>query len=502
MQVAIHEVMEQQTVTIAKAGIQASLNARCSVLAAANPIYGQYDASLSPQKNVHLPDSLLSRFDLMFIVQDSMDEARDRSVADHVLRMHRYVRPGHEGVPIPLDAIGSLVEDGGESLDAAADAEPWEKFNPLLHGGAAQAVAQAEGGGARKKPVELLKISFLKKFVSYAKARVKPELSDGARELIVQHYAELRQKQVDGGVTVPITARALETIIRLSTAHAKSRLSKWVEVSDVKVAFGLMEFALYHDSASMVAAAKRKKRAKAAADGAAAAGPGGEDGDSSSDEDGGDEGKDDGAVQRRSREKAPEGPSGSTPGRGEPTPRPTPRQSSPSPTRKATPAATPAGSTSSPARGTGSSRAQQLAASAKKRPREESEDREPSSDARREPSSQEPLVPVNRDDPSFKQFMGMLATRSRLERLVSAPLTKVIEWVQTERLTLTRIQVVSFLTVRVRCDAAAVVLYCRWVDVLTCSHCTGVGRDEPSHVHRWHSALPVTAAQTPRYACA
>jgi DNA replication licensing factor MCM3 len=237
--VAIHEVMEQQTVTIAKAGIHASLNARCSVLAAANPVYGKYAKDKRPQENIGLPDSLLSRFDLLFVVLDNLSPETDKMISDHVLRAHRYQRPGQEGVPLRLDhaalaGSADLEEDDGAEGEAA-ESPVWEKFNPLLH------VAVADGSRSE----QILSIEFVKKYIHYAKSRFKPVLTDEATEIISDNYASIRQKQSKN--TLPVTARTLETLIRLSSAHAKLRLSQTVDTEDAEVAVAMMNFALYHE---------------------------------------------------------------------------------------------------------------------------------------------------------------------------------------------------------------------------------------------------------------
>ncbi|XP_059665090.1 DNA replication licensing factor MCM3 homolog 2 [Cornus florida] len=231
--VAIHEVMEQQTVTIAKAGIHASLNARCSVVAAANPIYGTYDRSLTPTKNIGLPDSLLSRFDLLFIVLDQMDPDIDRRISEHVLRMHRY-RSAIDGGEATLD--GSTRYGREEDADGSS---VYVKYNRMLHG--------RKTGRAQKR--DTLTIKFLKKYIHYAKHRIQPELTDEASDHIATTYAELRNASSNaktGGGTLPITARSLETIIRLSTAHAKLKLSREVFKSDVEAALKVLNFAIYH----------------------------------------------------------------------------------------------------------------------------------------------------------------------------------------------------------------------------------------------------------------
>lgn len=250
--VAIHEVMEQQTVTIAKAGIHTSLNARCSVVAAANPIYGQYDPHKDPHKNIALPDSLLSRFDLLFVVTDDVDEVRDRAISEHVLRMHRYLQPGlEEGEPQKdsLDqslAIGTNDEAEGDD-NQPRDEGPWEKYNPLLHAGITPSSSSSNRGTNAEKQV--LSLAFIKKYISYAKSRITPVLTKGATEWIVNVYSNLRNDEMSGNQrkTSPLTARTLETLIRLSTAHAKSRLSSKVEERDAMVAEEILRFALFKE---------------------------------------------------------------------------------------------------------------------------------------------------------------------------------------------------------------------------------------------------------------
>lgn len=224
--VAIHEAMEQQTVTIAKAGIHAQLNARCSVLAAANPVYGQYDKRKTVQENIGLPDSLLSRFDLLFVVLDQMDAEADRGIAKHVLRGHRH-----------REARGMTGHDSDAEDDDGEDDDDHDHLDDDER--AQKSVWQPQSDQT------VLQHEFLRKYVHFCKTRMKPALSDEARELIAHRYAELRARQDDR--TLPITARSLETVIRLATAHAKARLRTSVDVDDVHSAIDLLGFALYHD---------------------------------------------------------------------------------------------------------------------------------------------------------------------------------------------------------------------------------------------------------------
>uniref|UniRef100_A0A9J8BB19 DNA replication licensing factor MCM3 n=1 Tax=Cyprinus carpio carpio TaxID=630221 RepID=A0A9J8BB19_CYPCA len=235
---AIHEVMEQGRVTIAKAGIHARLNARCSVLAALLLASNFFVIRvLFYEFNIGLQDSLLSRFDLLFIMLDQMDPEQDRQISDHVLRMHRYRDPHEQdGAAFALGgAVDALAtEDPDVTQEEEEELQVYEKHNPLLH-------------GSKKLKDRVVSKAFMRKYIHVAKA-LSPALTQDAANHIAEEYSRLRsQEQLGSDIarTSPVTARTLETLIRLSTAHAKARMSKVVELVDTEVAVELVQFAYF-----------------------------------------------------------------------------------------------------------------------------------------------------------------------------------------------------------------------------------------------------------------
>ncbi|XP_049784125.1 zygotic DNA replication licensing factor mcm3 [Schistocerca serialis cubense] len=256
---AIHEVMEQGRVTIAKAGIQARLNARCSVLAAANPVYGRYDQYKTPMENIGLQDSLLSRFDLLFVMLDLVDGEQDNRISDHVVRMHRYRNPGEQdGAVLPMGSAADLLATNNPDVEEEDDSNApiYEKYDALLH------------GNTRSRKDKIISVKFMRKYIHIAKM-MKPTLTEEASNVICEEYSKLRsQDSVENDVarTQPVTARTLETLIRLSTAHAKARLSRTVDVEDAQAAIELVQFAYFKKVLE-----KEKKRRRQSEDGDASA---------------------------------------------------------------------------------------------------------------------------------------------------------------------------------------------------------------------------------------
>ena len=192
-QVAIHEAMEQQTISIAKAGIQATLNARASILAAANPEGGRYDRRKTLRQNLNLSSAIMSRFDLFFVVLDEQDERVDYAIAKHILGVHQH---------------GSAH---------AAEVEP--AFTTLE----------------------------LQRYIRYARA-IKPTITDEAARKLVGFYRDLRQSDVTDGASgsYRVTVRQLEAMIRLSEARARVELSPRIEVRHVLEAKRLLKQSIIH----------------------------------------------------------------------------------------------------------------------------------------------------------------------------------------------------------------------------------------------------------------
>ena len=191
---AMHEVLEQGSVSIAKAGITATLNARCPVLAAANPKLGRFTKG-SVAQQLDLPATLLSRFDVIFSIMDKPNQERDRRLASQILLSHKEV--------------------GGQRA-------PEAKLAPL------------SSAGPPFSP------EFLKKYIAYAK-RIIPQLSQDALRTLEDFYVQIRKQGEGEDAPVPITARQLEALVRLSEAAARARLSSSVSAEDAQRATRIVE---------------------------------------------------------------------------------------------------------------------------------------------------------------------------------------------------------------------------------------------------------------------
>ena len=234
--VAIHEVMEQQTVTIAKAGIHTTLNARCSVIAAANPIYSEYARDQSVGRNIGLPDSLLSRFDLLFVMLDEKDPENDRKIAERVITNHRYQNPNHDAMAHFNYANDDYIiePEMKDTKNEGKGTSIFDKHTTKVHG---------------SKTTNVVTREFLKKYISFVKSQKNPDLDGDCIEYAAQLYSIIRQKAAysadQSKISCPVTVRTLETMIRLATAHSKLRLSKRVETTDIDVAVNLVHLSIF-----------------------------------------------------------------------------------------------------------------------------------------------------------------------------------------------------------------------------------------------------------------
>ena len=200
---SMHEAMEQQTVTVAKAGINATLHSRCAILGAANPKFGRFDWGYNLAEQIDMPPALLSRFDIIFPLTDKPDNARDLRVSEHVLKVHH------------LGEVLTQIEKG--DVERADDME--------------------EGMEAVKPPITP---EMMRKYVAYARSHIFPVMTDDASTMLRDYYINIRGSAKEDG-KVSITVRQLEAFIRLAEASARARMSKRVELSDAKRAINIVQ---------------------------------------------------------------------------------------------------------------------------------------------------------------------------------------------------------------------------------------------------------------------
>jgi DNA replication licensing factor MCM4 len=195
----LHEAMEQQTISVAKAGIICTLNARTAILAAANPIESKYNPERTVVDNIRLPPTLLSRFDLVYLVLDHQSEQSDRRLANHIVSLYS----------LPSEAnLKDIKHRDGLTTD-------------LIQ-------------------TNIYPRDFMARYISYARKHCQPKLTDEASAQLIAEYSEMRNMGNDKK-TITATPRQLESLIRISEALAKMRLDEHVTQKDVKDATALIK---------------------------------------------------------------------------------------------------------------------------------------------------------------------------------------------------------------------------------------------------------------------
>ncbi|KAI4612102.1 MCM DNA helicase complex subunit [Alternaria ethzedia] len=201
---SIHEAMEQQTISISKAGIVTTLQARCSIVAAANPIGGRYNSTIPFSQNVELTEPILSRFDILCVVRDTVDPAEDERLAKFVVNSHGRAHPLVNSAYGYSDKA-KATQNGDDQMEVDGDA-------PIKEG---------------EIPQDLLR-----KYILYAREKCRPKLYQIEQDKIARLFADMRRESMATGA-YPITVRHLEAILRIAESFCKMRLSDYVASVDI-----------------------------------------------------------------------------------------------------------------------------------------------------------------------------------------------------------------------------------------------------------------------------
>jgi len=208
-QSAMHEALEQQSISISKAGINATLKSRCSLLGAANPTMGRFDRYEPMAEQIDLAPPLISRFDLIFTVTDQPDEEKDTRLAEHIIQ---------------TNYAGELHTHRSEANNSD--------------------YTEAEVAEVTDEVAPTIEPDLLRKYVAYAKRNCFPTMGEEAKETIQDFYVDLRSGGKGEDAPVPVTARKLEALVRLAEASARVRLSDTVEQADAERAVGIVRSCL------------------------------------------------------------------------------------------------------------------------------------------------------------------------------------------------------------------------------------------------------------------